>query len=51
MGDLLGENFAVVAKDTLYRCLDKLLAQGGFVQFPAATLEDAVPGRIRSAAL
>jgi len=26
MGDLLGEDFAVVAKDTLYRCLDKLLA-------------------------
>ncbi|MBV8524082.1 MAG: hypothetical protein JOY71_18475 [Acetobacteraceae bacterium] len=26
MGDPLGENFAVVAKDTLYRCLDKLLA-------------------------
>ena len=26
MGDLLGEDFAVVAKDTLYRCLDRLLA-------------------------
>ncbi len=26
MGDLLGEDFAVVAKDTLYRCLDKLVA-------------------------
>ena len=26
MGDLLGEDFAIVAKDTLYRCLDKLLA-------------------------
>ncbi len=26
MGDLLGENFAVAQKDTLYRCLDKLLA-------------------------
>jgi len=26
LGDLLGEDFAVVAKDTLYRCLDKLLA-------------------------
>ncbi len=25
MGDLLGEDCAVVAKDTLYRCLDKLL--------------------------
>jgi hypothetical protein len=25
MGDLLGEDFGVVAKDTLYRCLDKLL--------------------------
>lgn len=25
MGDLLGEDFALVAKDTLYRCLDKLL--------------------------
>ncbi len=26
MGDLLGEDFALVAKDTLYRCLDKLVA-------------------------
>ena len=26
MGDLLGEDFGVVAKDTLYRCLDKLVA-------------------------
>lgn len=26
MGDLLGEDFAVAAKETLYRCLDKLLA-------------------------
>jgi hypothetical protein len=26
MGDLLGEEVAVVAKDTLYRCLDRLLA-------------------------
>jgi hypothetical protein len=26
MGDLLGEGVGVVAKDTLYRCLDKLLA-------------------------
>jgi transposase len=26
MGDLLGEDFAVVAKDKLYRCLDRLLA-------------------------
>jgi len=26
MADLLGEDFAVVQKDTLYRCLDKLLA-------------------------
>jgi len=26
MGDLLGEDFAVAAKDTLYRCLDQLLA-------------------------
>ena len=26
MGDLLGEDRAVVAKDTLYRCLDKLVA-------------------------
>lgn len=26
MGDLLGEDFAVVAKDTLYRCLDRVLA-------------------------
>ncbi len=25
MGDLLGEDYALVAKDTLYRCLDKLL--------------------------
>lgn len=25
MGDLLGEDFGIVAKDTLYRCLDKLL--------------------------
>lgn len=25
MGDLLGEDFALVAKDNLYRCLDKLL--------------------------
>lgn len=25
MGDLLGEDFALVQKDTLYRCLDKLL--------------------------
>jgi transposase len=26
MGDLLGEDFALAAKDTLYRCLDKLVA-------------------------
>jgi len=26
MGDLLGEDVAVVAKDTLYRCLDKVVA-------------------------
>ena len=26
MGDLLGEDFSVAAKDTLYRCLDHLLA-------------------------
>ncbi len=26
MGDLLGEDFAVAQKDTLYRCLDQLLA-------------------------
>jgi transposase len=26
MGDLLGEDFGVAAKDTLYRCLDRLLA-------------------------
>ena len=26
VGDLLGEDFAIVAKDTLYRCLDKVLA-------------------------
>ena len=26
MGDLLGEDFDIVAKDTLYRCLDKLVA-------------------------
>jgi len=25
MGDLLGEDFAIVAKDNLYRCLDKLV--------------------------
>jgi hypothetical protein len=29
MADLLGEDFAVVAKDTLYRCLDKLLPHTG----------------------
>lgn len=26
LGDLLGEDAGVVAKDTLYRCLDKLVA-------------------------
>jgi hypothetical protein len=26
MGNLLGEDFGIVAKDTLYRCLDKLVA-------------------------
>jgi hypothetical protein len=26
MGDLLGEDFSVAASDTLYRCLDKLVA-------------------------
>jgi len=26
MADLLGEDFALAAKDTLYRCLDKLQA-------------------------
>lgn len=29
MGDLLGEDDALAAKDTLYRCLDKLLAHKG----------------------
>ena len=25
MGDLLGEDFSIAARDTLYRCLDRLL--------------------------
>jgi hypothetical protein len=25
MGDLLGEDFSIAAKDTLYRCLDRLV--------------------------
>ena len=27
MGDLLGEHFAIAHSDTLYRCLDKLVAR------------------------
>ena len=29
MGDLLGEDFSIAAKDTLYRCLDRLLEHKG----------------------
>lgn len=29
MGDLLGEDFSVAAKDTLYRCLDRLIEHKG----------------------
>ena len=29
MGDLLAEDFSIAAKDTLYRCLDRLLEHKG----------------------
>jgi hypothetical protein len=29
MGDLLGEDFTLMQKDKLYRCLDKLLEHKG----------------------
>lgn len=35
MGDLLGEDFAIVAKDTLYRGLDKLLAHKDALFMPS----------------
>jgi len=45
MGDLLGEDFAIVGKDNLYRCLDKLLAHKpdlfGFLQQRWKTLFQA----------
>src|SRR5690242_7946693 len=45
MADLLGEEFDLVAKDTLYRCLDKLLAHKadlfGFLQQRWQALFDA----------
>jgi Transposase DDE domain len=45
IGDLLGEDFALVAKNNLYRCLDKLLAHKtdlfGFLQRRWATLFQA----------
>lgn len=41
LGDLLGEDFAVVAKDTLYRCLDKLVAhQEALFTFLTARWQD-----------
>src|ERR1700759_2019850 len=45
MGDLLGEDFALAGKDTLYRCLDKLLVHKrdllGFLQQRWQTLFQA----------
>ena len=34
MGDLLGEDFAIAQSDTLYRCLDKLVAHKRGVVLP-----------------
>src|SRR5689334_2648620 len=52
IGDLLGEDFALVGKDNLYRCLDKLLVhKADLFSFLATALEELVPGRIRYPAL
>ena len=52
MADLLGEDDALVAPNTLYRCLDKLLAhKQAFVHAPEAALGGLVPGQLRGVAL
>ena len=52
MGDLLGEDFSIAAKNTLYRCLDRLLEQkGGTLQFFARAMGRPFRGEVRRVAL
>ena len=52
MGDLLGEDFALASKDTLYRCLDKLLAhKRDLFSFLQQRWKDLFAARLRGAAL
>ena len=51
MGDLPGGDASLAAKDTLYRCLDKVLAQGGAADVFKAALAGFVRRFIRCAAL
>ena len=50
MGDLLGEDIALVQPNNLYRCLDKLTVhKQAMFTFPGRALEGAVSGRFRGA--
>ena len=52
MGDLLGEDFALAEKDTLYRCLDKLLAhKTDLFSFLKQRWEELFAGQVRRAAV
>lgn len=51
LADLLGEDDAIAAKNTLYRCLDKLCEQRGIVFFLEKTLGRTVQCFIRYIAL
>ena len=52
MRDLLGSPVRVLSDDTLYRCLDKLLAhKRAFFSFSSPTLGGVVPGALRCVAL
>ena len=50
MGDLLGEDLALVQPNNLYRCLDKLTAhKQAMFTFLGERLERSVSGRFRGA--
>jgi len=51
IGDLLGEDARLAESHKLYRCLDKLLEQGGSVHSLAGTLENPVQSALRRSAL
>ena len=52
MGDLLGEDFALAAKDTLYRCLDRLVEhKRELFSFFGTAVGRPFPGEVRRVAL